>query len=184
MNKNDETINLKGLMIVERSGDKFFFSYPKDLSNNTLSEMKNIYFSFKDVNSDRTKDNGKVSSKDGIFNFFKLPNGLIYITFVSKYYKETTLTQFVDKLEEIFKEKKKFVENGSPELSVLSREETLRIIKIFETYKYLNSDGSVIKDYTNDDFFNFSGDFIDSDRPIEKIKEIPKQEFEGEVTIL
>jgi hypothetical protein len=189
MSLSGENAVMKGVIIADRTEDKIFMTLPLNLVTSSISEMKNIYFSFKDVNLDKEYDKGKVSSKDGLFYYFKLPSGLFYVAFVSKTYKENVLNEYIEKMNENFQEwKRSSIENGSSSFSSLPREVKQSVYRLFDEYQNLDSEGKPIqkieqKDNSNNNFLNVSGNFIETENNIAKINEIPPEQYEGEVRV-
>jgi hypothetical protein len=180
---------IKGVIIADRTEDKIFLTLPMDLITSSISEMKNIYFSFKDNNIDKEFDKGKVSSKDGLFYYFRFPSGLFYVTFVSKSYNQNILNEYVEKMNEIFREwKSSSIENGSSSYSNLSREVKYTLFRLFDDYRILDSEGKLTQrldhqDNTNYNFLNISGNFIETENNKVRENKVPHDQYEGEVGI-
>ncbi len=182
MMSHSDIATIKSLLIADRGEDKVFFTLPLDLTTNSISEMKNIYSSFKDA-TETISDKGKVTTKNGYFYYYKLPSGLFYVVIANKFYKENILNEFIEKIDDSFIQKKKTFENGSPDFSNLSQQEKISLLRIFDKYKILTSEGKLDctldleqKDYSN--FFNYTMNFIETESNVVKANQ-----WEGEVII-
>jgi hypothetical protein len=137
------TPHMKSMLIADGNEEEVFFYLPPDLSHGVLSEMKNVYSTFKDVGGENQKEKGKVSSQDGFFFHYKYPGGLFYVVYVNKKYPENFINDFISEIEDLLVLKYLEYNDWSTYFSKLSQNDKIEMFRIFDKYKFTDNEGNL-----------------------------------------
>jgi hypothetical protein len=136
---------IKGLLIGDCISESIIFYCPIDVNNNLLSEMKNIFISYKEIRKEKGQYQGNISSGIGHFYYYSYPSNIFYVVNSIAQYEEKKIKEMILKIETEFNNNKNYFERNldfkstpvsmsTPTVS-LNRQGKEFVFKIFEIYK-------------------------------------------------
>lgn len=151
INEN-QSMTMKCVLIADCTKDSIVFNCPMDIGLHNLSEMRSIFNSFKFNCQEKTYDQGRVSSRDGIFYYYLFPSKLFIVISTTSDYKDIKAKEFATKLNdeiwmndfiELNSEDDSNMNNTNRKSVELKREGKEFVFKMFEVYKHLNTNGDI-----------------------------------------
>ena len=187
MRKPSEIAVLKCMLLADCKTDSIIFHFPMDITPNSISEMKNIFNSFKDYSLEKDYYHGRLSSIEGFLHYYLYPSKLFMVVDVNKLYKEERLKELTSSIDKEIKEKcyLEYKEENFNQVVKLKNEGMVYIAKMFEKYKVLDSNGNINpnRNFEEQDFSDFFLDTVTFSKGKEAETEknfIQEQEHEDE----